>query len=173
MKKLFGSFLFLSLIFGLAFSFPSSSNAANESFWIEGNVKEIHSVDEFDGEFVESNKTLLSEIKEEVRYYEVQGEYVDEYKTYKYDYTITKTAEEDRAVVATPYAYNKKENKIFIKIGISDDVDDFAEQEGVTTATSESEHITLDENSSIEIMASKTRFYRTKWVDPINLKLIK
>lgn len=41
------------------------------------------------------------EIKEEVRYYKFQGEYVDEYKTYKYDYTITKTAEEDRAIVAT------------------------------------------------------------------------
>lgn len=163
----------LVFLIGAVFLFPSSSNAASESFWVEGNVKEVQNIDDFNGEFIKQNATLLSEIEADIRYYEVQGEYIAEYDAYNYDYTLVKSANENRAVVASPYAFNEKENKMLIKVGISYDMGDTDNQEGVTTRTSEFEQVTLDDKPTIGLFATKTNFHRTKWVDPVNLQVNK
>lgn len=172
LKKILSIVTIFTVIIGLNSINPTISEASKlESFYLEGNVKEVKKAQDFTGEIIEENVKLLSVDMEDIRFYEVQGVYDNEHETYVYDYTIYKTADEQRAVTATPISYNETENTLLIEVGASELIEDLIDYEGATTASTQSKTMYNDylDTESFSIMSTKSAGYRTRWVDPIRI----
>ncbi|MGN7313534.1 hypothetical protein ACTHQ4_20825 [Alkalicoccobacillus gibsonii] len=168
------STVFLAFLLVLLFFLPSTG-FAKDTFWIDGDVKEIEKPQ--NAEVLTENRVFLDVIEEDIKYYEVYGNYDTSLKDYTFTYETVVTPEEDRIITSTPYSFDENTQTLIIKVGVEyEDEEDLA-NENYESAETTSEEVYSEDISTgdVQIMASstRTRTYRTKWVDPVKLQVNK
>lgn len=142
---------------------------SNEDFYysIEGDVTQLESVNQFNGEKVNSD---FSPRLQNIQYYIVQGKFDKEHSAYKYDYTITKPEGVKEMIVATPYAYDKEQNQMLLEVGTTLTLDELGQAEKeMDSITSTSDFMTRYSSYNNVIQAKRNASFKTIWRDPIKL----